>query len=240
MEDSIYAVDAYSELARHADEYIFFRTDHHWTALGAYYAYRQFCASAGFEPVALDEFETGRYDDFIGTMYTYTASYPQSQVLLDNPDYVDYYLPIVETSAAYYSDSTLSDGIPASVVATSLSADCTNKYLCFISGDTPIFVIDTDVKDGGTALVLKESYGNAFVPFLTSHYSRIVVVDPREFNREGYPSLDLVEFAAEQNVDDVIVLDYPFMINNKYYIAWLNRLVGADENFVSVSINIGE
>lgn len=228
MLDSVYTVDVYSEHLRHTDEYLYFRTDHHWTALGAYYAYKQFCKEAGFEAVPLDEFETGRYENFVGTLYTYTSSYPQSQALKDNPDYVDYYLPIVETSAKYYSDATLSDGIALSVVSTTISANYSNKYLCFIGGDTPIMIIDTDVEDGGTCLVLKESYGNAFVPFLTSHYSRIVVVDPREFNRQGYPSLDLTTFAAEQGVNDVIVLDYPFMINNSYYISWLNRLVGMD------------
>ncbi len=228
MQDSVYTVDAYSELARNADEYIFFRTDHHWTALGAYCAYKEFCETAGFEAVPLDAFETGRYEDFVGTMYTYTSSYPQSQALLDNPDYVDYYLPIVETSAHYYSDATLSDGIPSSVIVTTLDPSYSNKYLCFISGDTPIFIIDTDVEDGGTCIVIKESYGNAFVPFLTSHYSRVIAIDPREFSRSGYPSLDLVAFAEEQGADDVIVLDYPFMINNSYYISWLNRLVGAD------------
>lgn len=228
MLDSVYTVDVYSEHLRHADEYLFFRTDHHWTALGAYYAYKQFCKEAGFEAVPLDQFETGRYENFVGTMYTYTSSYPQSQALRDNPDYVDYYLPIVETSAKYYTDATLTNGIPTSVVITTLNPDYSNKYLCFIGGDTPIMIIETDVQDSGTCMVLKESYGNAFVPFLTSHYSRIVVVDPREFNRQGYPSLDLTSFSAEQGVDDIVILDYPFMINNSYYIAWLNRLVGMD------------
>lgn len=225
LQDSVISVDAYNKLYLHADEYLFFRTDHHWTALGAYYAYVAFCESAGLEAVELDEFETGRYENFIGTFYSYTSGHPKSQVLLDNPDYVDYYLPIVETSARYYSDSTLTNGIPIDVVETGLSESYSYKYLCFISGDTPVLTIDTDVEDGGTCLVIKNSYGNAFIPFLTSHYSRIIAVDPREFNRDGKPSLDLTTFAAEQGVDDVIVIDYPFMINNSYYIAWLNRLV---------------
>lgn len=228
LNETIHAVDAYTELYMHADEYLFFRTDHHWTALGAYYAYVAFCESAGFEAVELEEFETGRYENFIGTFYSYTSSHPKSQVLLDNPDYVDYYLPIVDTSAKYYMDATLSTGYSIDVVETGLSESYGYKYLCFVSGDTPILMIDTDVQDGGTCLVLKNSYGNAFVPFLTSHYSKIIAVDPREFNRDGKPSLDLTAFAAEQGIDDVIVIDYPFMINNTYYIAWLNRLVGAD------------
>ena len=97
--------------------------------------------------------------------------------------------------------------------------------MCFLGGDHPATVIECEV-EGPTCLVLKESYGNAFIPFLTSHYSRIVVIDPREFNRDGKPSLDLAEFVSAQQIDEVIVINYPFMINNEYYVTWLNRLVG--------------
>ena len=63
---------------------------------------------------------------------------------------------------------------------------------------------------------------------MTSHYSKIIVVDPREFNRDGKPSLDLTAFAAEQGVDDLLVVNYPYMINIKSYVRWLERLVSAD------------
>ena len=225
MKKDIITVDAYSALRAHTDEYIFFRTDHHWTQLGAYYAYTAFCEAAGFEAVPLEDFETGRYDRFVGSMYTFTANYPQSQTLLDNPDYLEYYLPIATTHAKYYTDGNLQDGVPVSVVYQHLDASVTNKYQCFIGGDTPVCVIETDV-EGPVCLMLKESYGNAFAPFLTSHYSKIIVVDPREFNRDGKPSLDLTAFAKEQGVNDLLVLNYPYMINNSYYIAWLGRLVG--------------
>ena len=74
--------------------------------------------------------------------------------------------------------------------------------------------------------VLKESYGNAFVPFLTSHYGRIIVIDPREFNQEGKPTLDLAAFAADQGVDDLVVINYPYMINSKAFVRYLNALAG--------------
>ena len=225
MNGSILTVDAYSKLRAHTDEYIFFRTDHHWTQLGAYYAYTAFCEAAGFEAVPLDRFETGRYDRFVGSMYTFTANYPQSQTLLDNPDYLEYYLPIATTHAKYYADGNLQNGVPVSVVYQHLDASVSNKYQCFIGGDTPVCVIETDV-EGPVCLMLKESYGNAFAPFLTSHYSKIIVVDPREFNRDGKPSLDLTQFAKDQGVNDLLVINYPYMINNSYYIAWLGRLVG--------------
>ncbi len=225
MNDNIVTVDAYSALRDHANEYIYFRTDHHWTALGAYYAYTQYCKATGFDPVPLDQFQTGTYENFLGSMYTYTQKYPQSQALKDNPDTLTYYLPIVETHAKYYSDATLSDGIAISVVYTKLAENVSNKYLCFIGGDTPVCVVETAAEDGPVCMVLKESYGNAFVPFLTSHYSKIIVIDPRQFNQDGKPSLDLPAFAKEQGVDDLLVINYPFMINNSYYVSLLNRLI---------------
>ena len=227
MSDDVVCVDAYSALAAHTNEYIYFRTDHHWTARGAYWGYTAFCEAKGIEPVPLEDFERGQYDEFVGSLYSFTSQYPQSDALWNNPDYVEYFLPRVSCSARYYNDATLSYGTPIEVVSTTLTnASIQNKYLCFISGDTPICVIETTV-DGPVCAVLKESYGNAFVPFLTSHYSKIIVIDPREFNHQDKPVLDLKTFAAEQGVDDLIVINYPFMINNSTYVNYLNALIGA-------------
>ena len=227
MSDAVTKVDIYSQLEKRTDQYIYFRTDHHWTARGAYWAYVAFCRARGFDAVSLEDFESGRYDEFVGSLYTFTSQYPQSEALWNNPDYVEYFLPIVESHAKYYADATLTNGIPISVVSTNIStASKQNKYLCFISGDPPVCVVETAVQDGPTCVVLKESYGNAFVPFLTSHYSRIIVIDPREFNHGNKPELDLKAFAAEQGVDDLIVIIYPFMINNATYISYLNALIG--------------
>ena len=228
MNDDIVTVDAYTPLAAHKDEYLFFRTDHHWTQLGAYYAYTAFCEAAGFEAVPLEKFETGVYENFVGSMYTYTSAYPQSEALKNNPDTLTYYLPIVETHARYYADADFanSTAYPVSVVYRGITEEETNKYMCFLGGDHPGMTIECDVPGGKTCLVLKESYGNAFIPFLTSHYSKIYVIDPREFNQDGKPSLDLTELVKEYPIDDLIVINYPFMINNKTYVNWLNRLVG--------------
>ena len=132
---------------------------------------------------------------------------------------------IADTHARYYANGNLENGTPVSVVYTELGDSVSNKYLCFIGGDTPICIVESDVP-GPTCVVLKESYGNAFVPFLTSHYGRIIVIDPREFNRDGKPSLNLAEFAADQGVDDLIVINYPYMINSKAFIRYLNALAG--------------
>ena len=227
MGDTIVTVDAFSKLKAHKDEYIYFRTDHHWTQLGAYYAYTAYCEALGWEAVPLEEFETGQYTGFLGSMYGWTSQYPQSDVLKNHPDTLTYYLPVVETSAAYYADADLenSTAYPVSVVFRGITEDQSNKYLCFLGGDHPAAVVETEV-DGPVCMVLKESYGNAFVPFLTSHYSKIIVIDPREFNRDGKPGLNLAELAAQQGVDDLLVINYPFMVSSDSYVSYLNRLAG--------------
>ena len=220
----VHAVDAYSKLEAHTDEYIYFRTDHHWTQLGAYYAYSAFCEEAGFKPANLNDFETSTLTNFIGSLYHYLSDYSQAQVLADNPDVLTYYLPIVGVDTTCYSDGSLSDPY-ASGVVNYIGDDVDNKYLCFLGGDHPITIINTDVGNGKVCMILKESYGNAFTTWLVNHYSKVIAVDPREFNQNGCPSLDLKEFAARMNVNDCIVLNYPMMINSDVYIEWLNRLV---------------
>ena len=229
MDERIFTVDAFSKLKAHKDEYVYFRTDHHWTQLGAYYAYTAYCETLGFEAVPLEEFETGQYTGFLGSMYNWTSQYPQSDVLKKNPDVLTYYLPVVETEAFYYADADLENSVayPVSVVYRGISEDQSNKYLCFLGGDHPAATVETSV-DGPVCMVLKESYGNAFVPFLTSHYSKIIVIDPREFNRSGKPSLNLAELAAQQGVDDLLVINYPFMVSSDSYVSYLNRLAGME------------
>ncbi len=220
---NVKTVDAYAKLAAHTEEYLYFRTDHHWTQLGAYYAYAAFCESAGFTAADLSRFEKGQYDNFLGSMYNYLSGYPQAAVLANHPDTLYYYRPYVDTDTGYYEDATLSNEIPMGCISY-IGSDVSNKYLTFLGGDHPVTIINTDV-EGPVCMLIKESYGNAFAPWLTSHYSKIIAIDPREFNRDGKPDLDLVSFAKEQGVDDCIILDYPMMLSSESYVAWLNRLV---------------
>lgn len=223
LNDNVISVDAYPLLAQHTDEYIYFRTDHHWTQLGSYYAYTVFCEKAGFEAEPLDKFKTGSYSNFVGSMYTYLSAYPQASVLYNDPDTVYFYRPFVDLNTTYYNDSTLSEGYAIGTICY-IEDSVSNKYMTFLGGDHPITIIETDV-EGPVCILLKESYGNAFAPWLTSHYSKVIVIDPREFNRDGKPSLDLAAFAKAQNVSDCIILNYPMMINSEYYASWLGRMV---------------
>lgn len=223
MGSNVRTVDAYSKLAAHIDEYVYFRTDHHWTQLGAYYAYTAYCEKAGWKAEPLSAFETGQYDTFVGSMYNFLSNYPQAAILRDNPDTLKYYRPHVDLETTVYSDPSLTNGYLLGTICH-VDADVSNKYLCFLGGDHPITVIKTDV-EGPVCMLIKESYGNAFAPWLTSHYSKVIVVDPREFNGDGKPALDIAQFAKEQGVKDCIILNYPMMISSDTYIGQLSRVV---------------
>ena len=77
MSDDVAKVDIYDHLRNHRDEYIYFRTDHHWTALGAYYAYEKFCQVKGVAPASLeDDFQTVEYPGFLGSFYSDSGKSP--------------------------------------------------------------------------------------------------------------------------------------------------------------------
>jgi hypothetical protein len=225
MNESIVTVDAYSEIRKHTDEYIFFRTDHHWTQRGAYYAYVAFCKSLDLEPFSLDEFETGTIEGFVGSMYSFTANYPQSSVLKENPDTVHYYRPIRNFKSRIYTDARMDESTAYNgyVIASKVSNN--NKYLAFISGDTPLMHIRTDVGNGKKIAVIKESYGNAFVPFLVNHYEEIFVIDPRKYSGDGTPDLYLPSFVDEYSIDDVLIIDYPLVVSSQRYVGILQNII---------------
>ena len=156
--------------------------------------------------------------------YSYFQNFVK-RILKENPDSLTYYIPKAETSVKYYEDASLGYGGKIQAIYP-LSENRSNKYLCFLGGDHPITVLETDCAEERTCILIKESYGNAFSTWLTSHYSKIICIDPREFNRSGKPSLDLKEFAARVGADDCIILNYPMMLSSDAYASWLNRLVG--------------
>ena len=214
-------VDAYSVIEQHTDEYIYFRTDHHWTHLGAYYAYTALCKSAGFDPVNKDDFDTGMWENFVGSMYTFVANYPQGQVLKDNPDTVHYWKPSANITTTCYNSTALKNGYAMGTICR-VGEDVDNKYLTFMGGDHPIAIVETDTP-GPCILVIKESYGNALISWLTSHYSKIILIDPREYFAIR-DDLDLKAFAESQGVNQCLIINYPMMINSEAYVGWLNKL----------------
>ena len=221
LNSNITYVDAYSTLEEHQDEYLYFRTDHHWTHLGAYYAYTALGEAAGFTADPISEFRQGQWDNFVGSMYTYSANYPQAKVLKENPDTVYYWQPRVECFTNYYSSTSLSDPMASGTICR-LDDTVTNKYLTFMGGDHPITVVETET-EGPVILVIKESYGNPLISWLTGHYSKIILIDPREYFALN-DDIDLAAFAREQNVSQCLIVNYPMMLGSEGYIKHLTNL----------------
>lgn len=214
LDPSIVKVDAYLPLSDHADQYIYFRTDHHWTARGAYYAYTGFCKKAALDFPELSMFPTRRIDGFVGSFYRET----QASALKNNPDYVEIFDLIVDAEMKVFSNSSLTNGVTSKVIAEKMNSS--NKYLVFIAGDQPIERITTSVKNGKKILVLKESYGNAFVPFLCNNYEEVYVVDPRQVK------MNLPQFVYDNGIQEVMALNYCMGIANKKYRTSLENLLG--------------
>ena len=215
-------IDAYSKIEPHTDEYIYFRTDHHWTHLGAYYAYTALCEAAGFTPVNRDDFATGQWENFVGSMYTYVANYPQGQVLKNNPDTVHYWKPSANITTTCYNSTALTGGYAMGTICR-VGEDVENKYLTFMGGDHPVAIVETDT-EGPCIMVIKESYGNALISWLTNHYSKIVLIDPRQYYGKN-ADIDLAAFAQSQGVEQCLIVNYPMMLNSDGYTGLLERLV---------------
>ena len=183
-------VNAFNNLLVHNGEYVYYHSDHHWTALGAYYAYEEFCSSAGFTPVPLSEYEEVNMGDFTGSWY-YSI----------NPQKVKR-----DEMIAYIPPGNIHMEIAGFPNVTSPIVDKTNdepnmKFNCFINGDNPITVItNDDLPDAPDCMVIKDSFGNPFVVYLSQHYHKVYILDYRY-------NFTAASITAEQyGVSDVILV----------------------------------
>lgn len=213
LDPAIKAVDAHSNIAKHLGEYLYFRTDHHWTGLGAYYAYQAFCEKAGFTPVALDNMEKRTIPDFIGSLYTQT----QDSTLLRKPDYVDYWVIDTPHEVAQFWRGAPFTPHPSTLLGE--HAKSPNCYSVFLNGDYPLTKITTDIKNGRKIAVVKESFGNAFCPFLVNHYEEVHVVDQRYFQ------LNLPGYLRDNNIHELLFINNIYAANTDVRIQETERLL---------------
>ncbi len=200
MTPNIRKIDIYNTLLSHKNEYIYFRTDHHWTALGAYYAYRDLMTAKGAVPAELSAFKEYKFDGFLGSFY---AESGQKASLGNTPDYVMAYEP---TQLQKIHTFTTSGEINYSIVSDGNVLSAANKYLTFVCGDHPYGVMtNPTITDGSSCLVIKESFGNAMVAYLTQHYQNVHVVDYRYINQVF--SGTLRQFVDERGIQDVMFIN---------------------------------
>ena len=194
INSSVKAVPTFTPLREHCDEYIYFRSDRTWTQLGAYYAYRSFCSVKGLEPAALDSFTKLEYEGFSGGFYRESGS----DALYD--DTMEAYLPGGNTSMDF-TDSEGAEYEDWAVIADGDGYDTSLLYLIFAAGDQPYKVLNNnDITDGSACVVVQDSFGNYFIPFLTRHYQKVYVVD---YNSYTGSVPDLI---SQSGATDVILL----------------------------------
>ena len=209
MAPGVVKVDVLAALRAHVDEYIYFRTDHHWTALGAYYAYVAFCEAAGLRPIPLAAMDRRRKDGFRGSLYRFT----RDSALGRDPDYVDYWSPPGEVKVVRYTR----EGLRVSIGGP-LLRERGAGYGVFLGGDFPRIVATTAAGTGRRALLVKNSYGNPFAVFLAPHFDELVIVDYRYFDGSV---LDLVR---DHQITDVILLNGTITANARFHsarVAWV-------------------
>lgn len=200
MASNVTPVRIIPELIKHNGEYLYFRTDHHWTARGAYYAYTAFCREKGITPTPLDSYRRVEFSGFLGTLYNSPLN-KKPEAMKKNPDTVEAFVPI-GTNTAEVIDNNGRSTEYAVVYTGAGKYAASDKYLCFIAGDQPLTKIhNPNVKDGSSIVVIKESYGNAFVPFLVDSYEHVYVIDYRKWDGK------LADFVKTNGIDDVLFLN---------------------------------
>lgn len=185
-------VDFRTTLGDHADEYIFYRTDHHWTTLGAYYGYTAVMESLGrgdeIRDIASYEVETAA-DDFNGTLYS------TSGVHWLKPDEMQYWVGEDGLSVTSWRSGKAA---PAELYDRSyLTAK--DKYSSFLGGNQPLCVIQNE-ESQGKILLVRDSYSDALAPFLAQDFAEVHLLDLRYY-RGG-----VAAYAAENEINDIVVL----------------------------------
>ena len=214
MNSQVKSVDIYDALMKHRKEYIYFRTDHHWTALGAYYAYTALCEEMGIEPEKLEEYETREFEGFVGSFYNDT----KNESLKKHPDVITAYLP--KSEAKMHVTPAKGQDYDWDIIYDVSAYGASLKYSTFIASDNPFTEITNQtLTDESSCIVVKESFGNAFVPFLVDHYQHVYVVDYR------YWQGNLSKLAEEKKAKDVILLNNLSMIRNQYLVGQLQGVM---------------
>lgn len=215
MDENVKQVRIYNTLMAHRKEYIYFNTDHHWTALGAYYAYEQYAEVSGINKIPLSGYKQVEFDNFLGSFYNDTGKLP---VLEKNPDKIIAYVPNENATLTY--TTTKGEKINWPIINDVNSYGKSIKYSTFIGGDNPFTEItNPDITDGSSIVVVKESFGNAFVPFLVENYGKIYVIDYRHY--KGSVS----EFVKQNGVKDVLYLNNISATRNKSLVEKLDKTV---------------
>lgn len=191
--DSVSWVDAYSALNKHKTEKLYYKTDHHWTTQAAFYVFQEAAAGLGIEGDVSDDYVSYTVtDSFNGVLAS------KSGAGLDEKERIDIYVPTEG------DDDVIVNYVDEAKKRTSLydssKLETRDKYGVFFGGNTSVMDIRTMSTSSQRLLVVKDSFADCFIPFLTPYYREIVVVDPR------YYSGTLEDIMATYRITDALIL----------------------------------
>lgn len=186
-------IDIRDTFTDHKTEDLYYHTDHHWTTLGAYYAYLQAAAVMGID-TSSDSYDKAPVSQtFKGTLSA------KSGFRSGETDELDVFLPNGDNTLSSVVNYVDEQKKSASFYDTS-KLNTRDKYALFFGGNHAQIKISTPTESNNTILVLKDSYANSFVPFLAQHYRKIIMIDPR------YYYGDLEQLLQVENVQEVLYL----------------------------------
>lgn len=193
LDEGIGRIDVYDALYKAREDYIYYRTDHHWTASGAYIAYCEYVRRLGYNPVGLDKMNIEHASHtFLGSLH--------SKVLTDEiePDTVDFYTS--DGAAVTKVRKTAPDGSVTEYNGVFMREylAAKDKYLSFLGPNVPLVEIESD-SGGGSLLIIKDSYANCMAPLLAKHFSEIALVDLRYM-------MNLEDYVDPAKYDSVLIL----------------------------------
>lgn len=206
-------IDLYTPLMEHKSEEIFYRTDHHWTSLGAYYGYTGVAGALGLTPVPLTDYvKTTVSTDFYGTVFS------SSGVRWVRPDSMDTYVP--EDGVTVTSYTYDAQGNPVEVARQLYDESFLakkDKYAMFLGGQQALGVVRTGHTDKPKLLLIRDSYSDSLVPFLTPHFSEIHLIDLRYYKQSA------AQYIQDNGIDTALVLySVPNFVSDTNLV-WLGR-----------------
>ena len=194
--------DSASVLREHTAEEIYYRTDHHWKTLAAFYVYQAWAARQGYAIPELTDYEMKTVTDcFEGTI--------QSKLGIDTEgDTIELFLSVNETAYTVYHYSANNDSTSKMEEKRSMenslydyaALETKDKYAVYFGGNEPFLQIRTEIENGRKILVIKDSYANCFIPFMLGEFQEIDILDLRYTNRK------LREMIAEGGYTDILIL----------------------------------
>lgn len=193
LNDNIRFIDVYPTLSAKKDDDIFYKTDHHWTTKGAYYAYQVLSQEIGFTPKDEEDFNITKVTDaFYGSLYSksgFRHLSPDSISLYLPKDHEQYKVEYMNGENKHFNSLYAMDNINKK-----------DKYTVFLDGNHSLIKITTGIEEGKKLLIVKDSYANCFIPFLALHFSEIYVVDLR------YYTDSLMALIENNQIKDMILL----------------------------------